>query len=97
MGNIEEAQEKIKAKINEDVDWTYPYWLDASKKEFADIPEGLLEDMYFKEMKAKIGSMSHDELRSVLEEQNALTSANQNFYVINCIEEILSDDKSACP
>jgi len=88
--NIDLAKEKILKRLSEDADWAYPYWIDEVKEEFPDFPEDELDQIYFNELKAKVDSLNHKELTTLLAEQNELSDANQNFFIINLIEERLA-------
>ncbi len=61
MVNIQNIRQVIKDKINKDIDWANPYWLDRVK----------------------------EEAHTILDEQNSLTSANQNYLLQHLIEEKL--------
>jgi len=90
MENIDLAKEKILKRLSEDVDWAYPYWIDEVKEEFSNIPEDELNQIYFDELRAKVDSMSHNEWEKLLAEQNELSDANQNFFIIDLIEKKLA-------
>jgi hypothetical protein len=88
MQNIELADISIQAKIA-DMDWMNPYWLDEVKKAYPDIEEDIVDEIYFKRLKEKVDSLSTEELKTILSEQEEMTSANQNFLLQNIIEEKL--------
>ena len=92
MTNHEQLKEKIKNKIKNTYDWANPYLLDEFKEENPNIPEKELIDFYFTQIRAKVDSMSKEELRTLYKEQNNLTSANQNYLLVNILEEKLSDE-----
>jgi hypothetical protein len=83
------VMERVKRELD-DVDWANPYWLDEIKDDIPDVPEEDIDRLYHVELKAKIAAMSLDELRTILEEQEHLTSANQNYLLQHLIEERLS-------
>ncbi len=86
--NMEQAEKAIAQRLA-DIDWMNPYWLDEVKEEFPDISEKSLDDIYARKLKEKIDSLSEDELRRILSEEEEESSANQNFLLQNLIEEKL--------
>lgn len=88
MENLVKLREKIKSKLF-DVDWTNPYWIDGIKEKFPEETEETIDSIYFDELKNKINSLSETDLKALYAEQNALTSANQNFLLQELIEEKL--------
>ena len=89
MSDIDKVKNVIRNKINNDIDWANPYWQDVVKEEHPDILEKELDDIYAAEMKKKVDALSNEEAQSILNEQNSLTSANQNFFLANLLEEKL--------
>lgn len=87
---LELAKGKILSKIQNEEEWTYPYCFAEIKEEFSDLPEGLLDDIYATELKAKVYSLPLNELKKVMEEQNSLTAANKNFYLAELVQERIS-------
>ncbi len=89
MENIQTVRNLIKDKINRDIDWANPYWLDEVKEEYPDVAERAIDGIYAEEMNCKVDCLGKDEAEAVLEEQNSLTSANQNFFLEHLLEEKL--------
>ena len=87
MTDMEDLEEKIKNKIINDEDWAYPYWVDEFKEKYPGISEEDIDEIYFDAIKNKVNSMSISELKILLNQQKKLTDANQNFFIVNLIEE----------
>lgn len=94
MSNADRIKDVINNKINNDIDWANPYWIDEIKVEFSNEPEDKIDNIYYEELKLKLDSLSENELNSIMDEQNSLTSANQNYLLQNFIEEKLSQKDS---
>ncbi len=89
MVDIQNIRQVIKDKINKEIDWANPYWLDWVKEEYPGIPERAIDDIYAEEMKCKVVFLRKEEAHTILDEQNSLTSANQNYLLQHLIEEKL--------
>jgi len=81
--------EKIIAEKFTDIGWMNAYWLDEVKEEFPDIPEQTIDEIYAKKLQEKIDSLPQEELKRILSEQEEETSANQNYFLQELIEEKL--------
>jgi hypothetical protein len=89
MEDIQNIRQVIKDRINNDIDWANPYWLDEVREEYPDVPESVIDGIYAAEMKYRVDCLGKDEAQAILEEQTSLTSANQNFLLENLLEEKL--------
>ena len=89
MEDIQNIHQLIKDKINKNIDWVNPYWLEEIKDEYPYFPEREIDDIYAAEMKYKVDLLRNEEAQTILDEQNSLTSANQNFFLENLLEEKL--------
>ena len=79
----------IRNRINNDIDWANPYWLDLIKEEFHGVPEKVIDDVYVEEMTHKVEVLRTGEARTILNDQSSLTSSNKNYFLENLLEEKL--------
>jgi hypothetical protein len=87
MDGREESADKAILEKLADSEWMNLFWLDEIKESFLDPPEEKVDEIYLQRLKEKVDTLSAKVLKNILNEQNNVTSGEQNSFLQNLIKK----------